>query len=85
MGLGLVIAFYIVHMRFWAIAVHDEKQGLVLWVGGAFNKNKERFEDRYNALVASIRREIQARESEPPVNFNKKQKESARETTTVGA
>ncbi len=85
MGLGLVIAFYIVHMRFWAIAVHDEKQGLVLWVGGAFNKNKERFEDRFNALVASIRREVQARESEPPVNFNKKQKESARETTTVGA
>jgi len=84
MGIGLVIAFYVIHMRFWAIAVHDEKQGLVLWVGGAFNKNKERFEDRYQALVAAIQREIQARESEPPLNINKKEKESARETTTVG-
>ena len=84
MGLGLVIAFYVIHMRFWAIAVHDEKQGLVLWVGGAFNKNKERFEDRYKALVSAIQREIQARESEPPLNPRKKEKESARETTTVG-
>jgi cytochrome c biogenesis protein len=85
MGIGLVIAFYIIHMRFWAIAVHDEKQGLVLWVGGAFNKNKERFEDKYKALVAAIEREIQARESQPPITNtrNKKAKESARETTTV--
>ncbi len=84
MGVGLVIAFYIVHIRFWAIAVHDDKQGLVLWVGGAFNKNKERFEDRYNALVSAIQREIQVRESEPKLKINKKDKESARETTTVG-
>jgi cytochrome c biogenesis protein len=84
MGIGLVIAFYVIHMRFWAIAVHDQKQGLVLWVGGAFNKNKERFEDKYNALVSAIQREIQARESEPLLSTNKKQKESARETTTVG-
>jgi cytochrome c biogenesis protein len=84
MGVGLVIAFYVIHLRFWAIAVHDEKQGLVLWVGGAFNKNKERFEDRYNALVLAIQHEIQVREAEPPLKFNKKEKESARETTTVG-
>ncbi len=84
MGVGLVIAFYVIHMRFWAIAVHDEKQGLVLWVGGAFNKNKERFEDKYNALVAAIQREIKARESDPPLSFSKKERESARETTTVG-
>ncbi len=85
MGLGLMIAFYVVHIRFWAIPVHDPKQGLVLWVGGAFNKNKERFEHRYDALVSAIQREVQAKESEPPANFNKKQKESAHETTTVGA
>lgn len=84
MGIGLIIAFYVIHIRFWAIAVHDEKQGLVLWVGGAFNKNKERFEDKYQALVAAIQHEIQVRESEPPMSFSKKQKESARETTTVG-
>ncbi|HEU5402882.1 MAG TPA: cytochrome c biogenesis protein ResB, partial [Terriglobales bacterium] len=83
MGIGLVIAFYIIHLRFWAIAVHDEKQGLVLWVGGAFNKNKERFEDKFNALVSAIQHEVELRESEPPLSFNKKEKESARETTSV--
>ncbi len=84
MGVGLVIAFYVIHMRFWAMAVHDQKQGLVLWVGGAFNKNKERFEEKYEALIAALRREIQARESEPRIESGLKKKESARETTTVG-
>jgi cytochrome c biogenesis protein len=83
MGLGLVIAFYVIHMRFWVIAVHDERQGLVLWVGGAFNKNKERFEERYDALVGAITRELKGRESEPQIGITKS-KESARETTTVG-
>jgi cytochrome c biogenesis protein len=83
MGVGLVIAFYVIHMRFWAIAVHDDKLGLVLWVGGAFNKNKERFEEKYEALVDAIGRELRARESEPQLE-NKSNKESARETTTVG-
>jgi cytochrome c biogenesis protein len=83
MGLGLVIAFYVIHMRFWVIAVHDERQGLVLWVGGAFNKNKERFEERYNALVEAITRELKGRESEPQIGITKS-KQSARETTTVG-
>ena len=84
MGIGLVIAFYVIHLRFWVIAVHDEKQGLVLWVGGAFNKNKERFEEKYEALIAAIKKEIQVRESEPHIPATKTNKESARETTTVG-
>lgn len=79
---GLVIAFYVIHMRFWVIAVHDEKKGLVLWVGGAFNKNKERFEERYNRLVEAIQRELRVREPEPQLGV--REKESARETTTVG-
>ena len=84
MGLGLVIAFYVIHMRFWAIAVHDERQGLVLWVGGAFNKNKEKFEERYNLLVDVITRELKGRESEPQIGGKVNEKKSARETTTVG-
>ncbi len=84
MGLGLVIAFYVIHMRFWAIAVHDERQGLVLWVGGAFNKNKEKFEERYNLLVDVITRELKGRESEPQIGGKANEKKSARETTTVG-
>jgi cytochrome c biogenesis protein len=81
MGVGLVIAMYMIHVRFWVIAVHDEKLGPALWIGGTFNKNKERFEDRYNALVEAIRREVRGRESEPPIEPKKK---SAREATTVG-
>jgi cytochrome c biogenesis protein ResB len=84
MGVGLVIAFYIIHMRFWAIAVHDDRQGLVLWVGGTFNKNKEKFEERFEALVEAIAKELKARESEPPISVKKNEKESAHETTAVG-
>jgi cytochrome c biogenesis protein len=82
---GLVVAFYLIHMRFWAVAVHDEKKGLVLWVGGACNKNKERFEERFKELVEAIQKELRIRESGPPIGNQKKEKEPARETTTVGA
>jgi cytochrome c biogenesis protein len=81
---GLVVAFYMIHMRFWAVAVHDEKKGLVLWVGGAFNKNKERFEERYKELVESIQKELRIRESGPQLGVTSKEKESARETASVG-
>ena len=81
---GLVVAFYMIHMRFWAVAVHDEKKGLVLWVGGAFNKNKERFEERYKELVESIQKELRIRESGPQLGTTSKEKESARETASVG-
>ena len=66
MAFGLAVAFYLVHMRFWAMAVNDPKKGWVIWVGGAFNKNKERFEERYNALVEAIQREVKAQDSIPP-------------------
>jgi len=84
MGIGLVIAFYVIHMRFWVTAVHDEKLGLVLWVGGTFNKNKERFEERYEALVEAIVRELKVREPETQLESRIEEQESARETTTVG-
>lgn len=82
---GLVVAFYLIHMRFWAVAVHDEKKGLVLWVGGACNKNKERFEERFKELVEAIQKELRIRESGPQLGNQTKIQESARETTTVGA
>jgi cytochrome c biogenesis protein len=59
MAAGLYVAFFVVHMRFWAIAVKDEKTGQpVLWVGGTFNKNRERFEEKYTALIAAVKREL---------------------------
>ena len=82
MAIGLFVAFFMVHMRFWAIVVKDEKQGLVLWVGGTFNKNRDRFEERYNALIAAIKRELG--ESDQPKSANKKDQKAERETTLAG-
>ena len=81
---GLVVAFYFIHMRFWAVAVHDEKKGLVLWVGGACNKNKERFEERFKEVVENIQKELRIRESGPQLGTPVKENDSARETTAVG-
>jgi len=58
MGLGLVIVFYLVHMRFWAVPVRNARGRLVLWVGGAANKNKDVFEQRFRKLVQEIESEI---------------------------
>lgn len=58
MGCGLLVAFYMVHMRFWAIPITKANGELVLWVGGAFNKNRDRFEDFYAQVVDAIREEL---------------------------
>lgn len=59
MGLGLVVSFYVVHMRFWAIAVADGKGGLTLWVGAAANKkNRESFEQKFRDLTEEIQHDL---------------------------
>ena len=58
MGVGLFVAFYMVHMRLWVAAVPDSKGKLVLWIGGQANKNKDRFEQKFEFIVESIREEI---------------------------
>jgi cytochrome c biogenesis protein len=58
MGLGLAVVFYLVHMRFWAVPVVDARGRLALWVGGAANKNKEAFEERFRKLVGEIESEL---------------------------
>src|SRR5271165_1166183 len=37
MGIGLALVFYFVHMRVWAVPVHDAEGRLMLWIGGAAN------------------------------------------------
>ena len=61
MGLGLGVVFYMVHMRFWIVPVCDARGQLVLWVGGAANKNKEAFEHRFCKLVEEIKKELRTR------------------------
>jgi Flp pilus assembly protein TadB len=58
MGVGLFVAFYTVHMRIWAVEVADAHGRLVLWIGGAANKNKDRFEQKFAQVVDEIRNEL---------------------------
>ena len=59
MAIGLGVAFYLVHMRFWVTTVFDSRQGLLLWVGGACNKNRERFVQRFDEISRAIGEEIE--------------------------
>ena len=58
MGVGLFVAFYTVHVRLWVVAVPDSKGKLALWIGGQANKNKDRFEQKFEDVVESIREEL---------------------------
>jgi len=60
MGLGLFVAFYMVHVRVWAQTVADGKGGLVLWVGAAANKNREMFEQRFKEVTQEIEKELKS-------------------------
>lgn len=59
MGAGLFAAFYLVHMRIWVVPITNASGKLVLWVGGAANKNKDRFQEKFEAAVVAIEEELQ--------------------------
>ncbi len=65
MVLGLFVAFYMVHMRLWVTAVPNAAGKLVLWVGGAANKNKDRFEQKFEEVVTEIRNELGQQKDTP--------------------
>ena len=58
MGVGLFVAFYLVHVRLWAVPVVDNNGQLALWVGGAANKNRDVFEERFRSLTEKIQAEL---------------------------
>lgn len=59
MGVGLFVSFYIVHMRFWAVAVPDANGGVTLWIGAAANKkNRESFETKWRDVTGAIAAEL---------------------------
>jgi cytochrome c biogenesis protein len=60
MGAGLALVFYFVHVRVWAVPVTDARGRLTLWIGGAANKNKEVFEQRFRKLVEQIESELKS-------------------------
>jgi cytochrome c biogenesis protein len=60
MSAGLGVAFYMVHMRLWIVAIPDAKGKPVLWIGGQANKNRDRFEQKFNNVVDGIRNELES-------------------------
>ena len=58
MGGGLFVAFYMVHMRLWITAVPDARGKVVLWIGGQANKNRDRFEQKFEEVVEAIRTQL---------------------------
>ncbi|MBZ5628926.1 MAG: cytochrome c biogenesis protein ResB [Acidobacteriia bacterium] len=70
MAVGLVMAFYLVHQRFWAIAV-ETKNGPALWIGTAADKNREHYEESFTKFVEDIRADL-ARQDEESVPAGKR-------------
>ncbi len=60
MGIGLIMAFYMVHIRFWVVPLNDGRGRTVLWVGASASKNREEFEERFRRLVETIEQEVES-------------------------
>jgi len=58
MAFGLVIAFYTQHSRVWATVIDDGKGGQLLWTGGTTNKNRDRFQAKFEQIKAALQEEL---------------------------
>lgn len=59
LGVGLAFVFYVIHTRYWAVPVRDERTGLyTLWIGGSANRNRDAFEQRFNHLIEILEKEL---------------------------
>lgn len=58
MGIGLAMAFYCVHRRYWAAVVGDPKLGQVLWIGTQADKNREHYGEEFKEIIEQIRGEL---------------------------
>jgi cytochrome c biogenesis protein len=58
MAFGLVIAFYTQHSRIWATVIDGGKDGQLLWVGGTTNKNRDRFQAKFEQIKVALREEL---------------------------
>lgn len=60
MAVGLIMAFYLVHQRYWVATYEDAKSGdTVLWIGTVADKNREFFQERFDDLVKEIREQAE--------------------------
>jgi len=58
MAIGLLIAFYTQHSRIWAAIAVDDKGGNLLWLGGTTNKNRERFQAKFEQIKTALQDEF---------------------------
>ena len=58
MAIGLVVAFYTHHVRIWAAVSKDGKGGKMLWVGGTTNKNRDKFQQKFELIKTALREEL---------------------------
>lgn len=58
MAIGLVIAFYAQHNRVWAMVIDDGKGGKALWAGGTSNKNRDRFQAKFEQIKSALQQEL---------------------------
>jgi cytochrome c biogenesis protein len=58
---GLVLSFWVLHQRYWAVAARDKEGRLALWLGAASNKKREVFDERFHKLAREIELELSAR------------------------
>jgi cytochrome c biogenesis protein len=72
MALGLVVAFYTQHVRIWAAIADDGKGGKLLWVGGTTNKNRDKFQLKFEQIKTALCEEFG---SEAGANRNQKNNE----------
>jgi cytochrome c biogenesis protein len=63
MAIGLGMAFYCVHRRYWAVVVHDPKLGQILWIGTQADKNREHYADEFKEIVSTVKAELQLQAS----------------------
>jgi cytochrome c biogenesis protein len=58
MAIGLVIAFYTQHSRVWATVIEDGKGGKLLWMGGTTNKNRDRFQAKFELIKTALHEQL---------------------------
>lgn len=59
MAVGLGMAFYCVHRRYWAAVVGDPKLGQILWIGTQADKNREHYAEEFKEIIGAIQSELQ--------------------------
>lgn len=66
MAVGLAMAFYCVHRRYWATVVVDPKLGHTLWIGMQADKNREHYAEEFKEIKEAIRGELLLQQSLTP-------------------